>query len=134
MNENAAPIRPLRAFLGALAWLAAVVAPVALYQAWAVIESLIAALVSLTVLLGGRSVIAIFEATVHAVMGDRPDTMMSGAPWFYALTIAQTLLLAAAIAWRRRRAGRFLEPWTLLLLCLVGVNAALAADWPWWGT
>lgn len=126
--------RRMRAFLVGLALLALAAAPAAIYQALAVVESLVALPVGLSVLIGGKSIILIFEATIRAVQGDRSDTMMTGAPWFYALMLAQSALLAGILAWRRRRTGRILEPISLILLLLVACNAALAVDWPWWGT
>ncbi|MDA1259772.1 MAG: hypothetical protein O3A20_04045 [Planctomycetota bacterium] len=115
-----------------LQFLAAV--PVALYQAIAELHSILMLPLGLPVLTGGRSAVHLFESTVDAVSGDRRDTMLDHAWWFFSISATQTILIALLLAWRRRRCGTFREPVTFGALFFVMVNAALAADWPWWGT
>lgn len=115
-----------------LQFLAAV--PAAIYQAVVELENLILFPLGVPVLAGGGSSVWIFEATVRAVCGDRRDTMLDNAWWFFALAGAQVLLIGAVIAWRRRRHGTLRDPVVSGLLLLVAINAALGAPWPWWGT
>lgn len=116
----------------ALQWAAA--APAAIVQSVVELRNPLLAPLSVPVLTAGASVIRIFERTVRAVCGDRPDTMLSNAWWFLLLGAAQASLIAIAIAWRRRRAGTWREPATLGILAMVLLNAALGIPWPWWGS
>lgn len=122
-----------RAFAAGIGLQFLAAAPAAILQAVREGYPLFAPL-GLPVLVGGRSVVRLFEATVQRVCGERHDTMLSNAWWFFALAAAQALLIAVFLAWRRRRTGRWLEPWALGTLAFLLANATLAADWPWWGT
>lgn len=111
-----------------------VVTPVALAQAVLWLKAPLVFPLSATVLVGGRSSVAIYESTVDAVHGDRRDTFVDAAGWYYSIAGAQVLAVAALLAWRLRGRGIFRDSWTLGLLALVLINAALAYTWPWWGT
>lgn len=108
--------------------------PAALYQAIAVLDHALGFLLGLPVLAGGKSTVLLFEATVRAVCGDRRDTMLDNAWWYFSLAAGQILVIAMALAWRRRRRGGWRDPVAIVLLLLVAGNAALAVHWPWWGT
>lgn len=108
--------------------------PAALYQAIFELEHLLGFLLGLPVLVGGRSTVMLYEETVRAVCGDRQDTLLGQAWWFFCLAGVQVLLIAVALAWRRRRRGRWRDPIVTALLLLVAGNAAMAVRWPWWGT
>lgn len=132
-DAAAPPSLPRRLLAGAgLQFLAA--APAALYQAVVELHNPLFFVFGLPVLAGGRSSIALYEATVREVLGDRRDTLMDGAAWYFCIAAAQMLLVALILAWRRRRRAGLRDPVALALLLAVGLNAAAAASWPWWGT
>lgn len=108
--------------------------PAAIYQAIVELENLILFPLGVPVLAGGGSIVWTFEETVRAVCGDRRDTMLDNAWWFFSLAGAQLLLVGSVMAWRRRRGGSFRDPVVIGLVVLVAVNAALAVPWTWWGT
>ncbi len=84
------------------------------------------------VLLGGGSVIAVFEATVRDLTGHRQSTMLDNAHVFLALTALQCAPFIAILA--RRGVSRWRDPVALAIGAAFLVNALLGARWPWWGT
>jgi len=91
-----------------------------------------AAPVGLWVLLGGRTVVEVFEATARALTGHRSATMLDNVHVFLALTVLQSAVLVAILARRDRDYRR--DPWALAIGAGVLVNGVLAAQWPWWGS
>jgi hypothetical protein len=126
--------RLLASLLAGLGLQLLVVTPVALVQAIVLLDAPLVFPLGATVLLGGRSSVEIYEATVDEVHGDRRDTFVDAAGWFYVIAGAQALAVAAVLAWRQRKGRGRRDPAALGLLLLVLVNAALAIHWPWWGT
>lgn len=84
--------------------------------------------------LGGRSVQSVFEATVEALTGHRPSTMIDNWPYYAALAYVQTAALGAVCAARLRAGRSSLAPVCLVSGLAVLANACLGARWPWWGT
>lgn len=131
---------PLR--LGSAVGVCALAAfPPTLYQALpmggaktSALETLGLTLVAWWVLLGGVSVVATFEATAQLVSGHRQMTMIDNWPWFLALVLVQTSLLAAFLAPRFGPGATWKSPRLWLIFAAVAINAACAVDWPWWGS
>jgi hypothetical protein len=127
----------------ALVWLTLWTLPALAYQSvwWLSDDSpysatlpsvLFAAPVSLWVLMGGRSVVEIFEATARSLTGHRSSTMLDNVFVFIALTAIQCAVL---VAWLMRRdQTRRRDPVALAIGAAVLINALLATHWPWWGT
>lgn len=137
--ENAPPAaspprRLLPRLLAGLGLQLLVVTPVALVQAIVLLEAPLVFPLGATVLVGGRSSVEMFEASVDAVHGDRRDTFVDASWWYYSIAGAQVLTVAALLAWRRRQRRLLRDPFALGVLLLVLLNAALAVRWPWWGT
>ena len=96
------------------------------------ISALAAVPASAWVLLGGGSVIAVFEATVYDLTGHRQSTMLDNLHVFLALTALQCAPFVAILA--RRSEWRWRDPVALSIGAAFLVNALLGACWPWWGT
>jgi len=88
--------------------------------------------IGLWVLMGGRSVISVFEATARAITGHRSSTMVDNAHVFLAYTAIQCAVLVAILV-RRQRPWRK-DPVALAIGALVLLNGLLGSHWPWWGT
>ena len=127
----------------ALGWLTLWILPALVYQsAWWVWpgsrysaawhDVLLAAPVGLWVLLGGRSVVEVFEATARGLTGHRDSTMLDNVHVFLALTAIECALLIAVLVWRDRPRRR--DPVALAIGVAFLGDALLAAHWPWWGT
>lgn len=86
------------------------------------------------VLVGGQSVIHIFEENVKDWTGHRQDTMFDNADVFFGLVAAQTLLLTLLVFWRFRKGKGWRDPFVLAVGLFVLVNAALGMHWEWYGT
>lgn len=86
------------------------------------------------VLLGGQSVVTIFEDNVKDWTGHRKDTMLDNAHVFLALTAVQVLTLGSLIFWRFRQGKSLRDKWVLGIGIFMVVNAALAMQWMWFGT
>ena len=119
----------------ALGWLALWTLPALGYQlAWTAFDwpdALRAAPIGLWVLLGGRTVIEVFEATARDLTGHRDSYMMDNVHVYLALTAIQCALFVVILA---RRDRRRLDPVAFAIGVAFLVNATLAAHWPWWGT
>ncbi|MHC4822961.1 MAG: hypothetical protein ACYTEP_02975 [Planctomycetota bacterium] len=92
---------------------------------------------SWTVLMGGQSVIAVFEDNVKQWTGHRRDTMFDNLPVILTLTAVQVLVLSALVWWRFRKGKGLrdpLDPLDLGVGIFMAVNAALAMQWMWFGT
>lgn len=138
----------MRHFLRGLRWCALCVAPVALLQPlWFGIKhseglpslgDLLQVLLilpgSFLVLLGGQSVVTVFEDNVKDWTGHRRDTMFDNMDVFLGLVSVQTLLLALLLAWRYRRGATRRDPVVVGVGLFLVVNALLAIDWMWFGT
>ena len=85
------------------------------------------------VLAGGWTVQQVFEETANDVTGHRQSTFADNWHYYLALTTAQTLLVAALVAWRRR-ASFARDPLACLVLALAVMNSLAGVPWPWWGT
>ena len=124
----------------ALGWLALWILPAVVVQCvWLVIHysattisALMAAPASAWVLLGGRSVIAVFEATVYDLTGHRQSTMGDNIHVFLALTALLCAPFVVILA--RRTVSRRRDPVALAIWAALLVNALLGVRWPWWGT
>lgn len=125
-------------------WLALCTAPVALAQVFTgfgrdfgfddFFERIAVVPGSWFVLLGGQSVITIFEDNVKDWTGHRKDTMFDNAPVFLALTLAQILVFTAIVLWRFRKGKGMRDPVVLGIGIFMAVNAALGMQWMWFGT
>ena len=86
------------------------------------------------VLMGGQTVIDVFEENVKDWTGHRKDTMADNTEVFALLMLIQLAVLSWLVALRFRKGKTWRDP----LVCVVGlfmaVNAFLAMDWPWYGT
>lgn len=124
----------------ALGWLALWILPAIVVQGvWlmghysaSAISALAAVPASAWVLLGGGSVIAVFEATVYDLTGHRQFTMLDNMHVFLALTALQCAPFVAILA--RRSVSRWRDPVALAIGAAFLVNALLGVRWPWWGT
>jgi len=124
----------------ALGWLALWILPAIVVQcAWLMsrysataLSTLMAVPASAWVLLGGGSVIAVFEATVYDLTGHRQSTMFDNIHVFLALTALQCAPFVAILV--RRSESRWRDPVALAIGAAFLVNALLGARWPWWGT
>jgi hypothetical protein len=127
----------------ALGWITLWVVPAVVYQsAWWLSSSssysgsfrgvLLAAPVGLWVLLGGRSAVAVFEATARDITGHRNSTMMDNVHVYLVLVFIQCAVFVAILA--RRDRPRLRDPVALAIGAAFLVNALLASHWPWWGT
>ena len=127
----------------ALGWLTLWILPALVYQsarwvwpgsphsaAWP--DVLLAAPVGLWVLLGGRSVVEVFEATARGLTGHRDSTMADNVHVFLALTVIECALFIAILVRRDRPWRR--DPVALAIGAAFLGDALLAAHWPWWGT
>jgi hypothetical protein len=128
----------------AFGWLALCVAPLPFvnllfhaireWRADGFLEGLAVTVLQWPVLLGGQTVISVFEANVKDWTGHRRDTMLDNSHVFLALTVVQALVLSLLV-YRRLRKGK---TWRDPLLRGVGlfmlVNGWMAMDWPWYGT
>jgi len=85
------------------------------------------------VLAGGWSVQQVFEATAEDVTGHRQSTFVDNWHYYLALTVLQTLLVAALVA-RRERGSFRADPLAWLVLVLALANSLAGVPWPWWGT
>jgi len=86
------------------------------------------------VLFGGKSVVYVFEENVKDWTGHRRDTMFDNAPVFFALVLAQVLVLSLLVGWRFHKGKSLRDPVVLGTGIFMAVNAALAMSWPWFGT
>lgn len=127
----------------ALRWLTLWTLPALVYQciwalwpgspySWTAGGAAQAAPVGLWVLLGGRSVVEVFEATARGLTGHRNATMLDNFYVYLAWTALQCAVLVIVLLRRKRPFGR--DPVALAIGVVVLVNALLAAHWPWWGT
>ncbi len=82
------------------------------------------------VLIGGHTVQTAFEAAVPS----RTMTMLTEWHIYYAFVWAQTLLLAALVAWRLSGRPGVKDPLLLAVAAFSLVNAWLGKAWPWWGS
>ena len=130
-------------WLIALGWLTLWTLPALAYQtAWWVWpgtkysvdwwDALRASPIGLWVLMGGRSVIAIFEATARDITGHRSSTMIDNTHVFLAYTAIQCAILVAILV-RRKRPWRK-DPVALAMGALFLLNGLLGSCWPWWGS
>jgi len=127
----------------ALSWLALWTLPALAYQIvwWASDASPYAgsasalaqaAPVGLWVLLGGRSVVELFEATARALTGHRNATMLDNVHVYLVYTFLQCSILVGILKRRDRDFRR--DPVALGVGAAVMANAFLASRWPWWGS
>lgn len=130
-------------WLPALGWLTLWTLPALVYQSvWWVWSGspysaawhrvLGAAPIGLVALLGGRSVVEVFEATVQGLSGHRDSTMLDNFGLFLAFTVVECTLFVTILARRDRPRRR--DPVALAIGAAFLCDALLAAHWPWWGT
>ncbi len=130
-------------WVAALGWLTLWILPALVYQsvwwvwpgspysaAWH--EVLGAAPIGLGVLLGGRSVVEVFEATAQGLTGHRISTVFDNLHLFLALAVIECTLFIAILVRRDRPRRR--DPVALAIGAAFLCDALLAAHWPWWGT
>jgi hypothetical protein len=98
-----------------LGWITLWVVPALVYQLVWMLSStsfspgpmaellLVAAPIGLWVLLGGASVVFVFEATAHEITGHRSSTMMDNIHVYFAYTAIQTAVFVAILVCRSRR-------------------------------
>jgi len=85
------------------------------------------------VLLGGETVIHLFEDNVKAWTGHRQDTMFDNLPVFFGMVLVQSLILSLLVTWRFRAGKSLRDPAVLAIGLFLLVNAALAIGWVWFG-
>ena len=88
--------------------------------------------IAAVVLLGGRTVILVFEAVAETLTGRHGSVMMDNLHVFLVLVAIQSAALAAIL--RFRGGPRSRDPVALTIGVALLVNALLAAHWPWWGS
>jgi hypothetical protein len=127
----------------ALGWITLWVVPAVVYQSvwWlsggaassvSVGKFLLVAPIGLWVLLGGRSVVELFEATARDLTGHRTFTMVDNAHVYLVFTGIQCAIFVAILARRDRPRRR--DPVALAIGAAFLANALLASHWPWWGS
>jgi len=86
------------------------------------------------VLMGGQTVISVFEENVKDWTGHRRDTMADNTEVFVLMMLIQLAALSWFVARRFAKGKSWRDPVVRGIGIFMAVNAFLAMDWPWYGT
>ena len=125
-----------------LGWLALWTLPAVAYETWWWVspssrysvelgDAVRASPIGLWVLMGGRSVVTVFEWIAENYV-TRQTTMLDNWPIYLGLTTLQVALLVGLLL--RVRGSLWRSPLAYAVGALVLANALLASHWPYWGS
>lgn len=86
------------------------------------------------VLMGGQTVISIFEENVKDWTGHRKDTLLDNVGVFVLMMTIQVAVLSFFVAKRFQKGKTWRDPLVRGLGILMAINAFLGMEWPWYGT
>jgi len=126
-------------------WIALCVAPITFVAVFALIiedggfdwekaTTIVWAPIHWCVLMGGQTVISVFEENVKDWTGHRRDTMADNTEVFVLMMLIQLAALSWFVARRFAKGKSWRDPVVRGIGIFMAVNAFLAMDWPWYGT